>query len=277
MKINPNVTPKGISLTEINEIAKHNEEKVRYFKMESGGHEIHIIAVPHVYLSDDFGDSQYFAEEVPNFIKGRLLEIGTGTGIVAIAYACRKGEYFGREEKHVVTDINVLAIRNIKINILINGVDRSIEIRLGDVFEPLGEGEKFDTIFWAHPFHKGSEGGDMPMRACFDPLFRGLEEYVQDGHQFLNKGGKLLLGSGNFADLGDMKEIMDRHRCEMRLIHFIHRPIKVRSGRFNTYNIYEIIRKDIDQESLMNNSGKDSFFKRGNERNGCSYMSNNNK
>jgi release factor glutamine methyltransferase len=241
MKIDPNKTPKGISLDEIREMTRRDSDRVRFSSVKSRHHTIHIVALPTVYLSDDFGDSRYFAEKIPEFVTGRFLEIGAGTGIVTIAAILENSEYFSRSsEKYVAIDINPQSVKNTRINAMINGLEDRIDVRQGDVFEPLEESERFDCIFWDHPFHKGNADEDIAQRACFDPLFQGLEKYVKDGHRFLNKDGKLLLGSGNFADLDDMRKIMDKHGCEMNLIHYIHRPFKARSGELNTYNIYEI-------------------------------------
>lgn len=242
MKIDPNITP-DISLDEIREMAKRNSDEVRFFKIDWRGHRIPIVALPTVYFSKDFGDSRYFAEKVPGFVNGRFLEIGTGTGIVAIATALSSPKYLtgygGYDARYIAIDINPEAVRNTRINAMINNI--WIDVRQGDVFEPLSCVEdKFDCIFWAHPFHKGNADEDIALRACFDPLFQGLKKYVKDGHGFLKKGGKLLLGSGNFADLNEIRKIVEKHKCEMSLLHYVHRPFKGKCGELNTYNIYEI-------------------------------------
>ncbi len=241
-RIDPNTTPEGISLDEIRTIAQRNLDKVRFFRIDCRGHIISVVALPNVYLSNDFGDSRYYAEQVPEFVNGRFLEIGTGTGIVTIAAALANREYFGRcsEKYYVAIDINPQAVKNARINFMINGLEDRIDVRQGDVFDSLGENERFDCIFWAHPFHRGNTNEGMAMRACFDPLFQGLEKYVREGHRFLRKNGRLLLGSGNFADLDDMREIMDRYGRRMNMIHYIHKPFKGQSGEANTYNIFEI-------------------------------------
>lgn len=244
MKINPNTTPQGISLEEIREITRRDSDRVRFFKIKSRHHVIPILALPTVYFSDEFGDSRYFAEKIPEFVNSRFLEIGAGTGVVTIAVALDNSEYFSRNsEKYMAIDINSQSVRNTRINAMINEVEDRIDVRQGDVFEPLDVTERFDYIFWDHPFHRGNADEDIVQRASFDPLYQGLEKYVKDGHRFLNKGGKLLLGSGNFADLDDMREVMGKHGCEMNLIHYIHRPVKARSGELNTYNIYEIMKR----------------------------------
>ncbi|MBU0476399.1 methyltransferase domain-containing protein [Patescibacteria group bacterium] len=244
-EIDPNTTPKGRSLDEIRRIAQQKVEEIRFFSMiSSRGYTISGIALPTVYFCDDFGDSRYFAENVPDFAQGRFLEIGCGTGIVILSTALANKKLFAKgSEKYMAIDISLQSVKNAKINAMINGLEDNIDVRQGDVFEPLEENEKFDSMFWAHPFHKGNAHEDIIQRACFDPLFQGLEKYVQDGHRFLSNGGRQLLGSGNFADMDDVKEIIGKHECEMHLMHYAHRPFRGKSGELNTYNIYEIKRK----------------------------------
>lgn len=244
MKINPNITPKGISLNEIREITLHKSDQVSFFQVESNSHVIHIVKLPTVYFSDEFGDSRYFSKKIPEFANGRFLEIGSGTGVVIIAVVLESSDNFAKHsDRYVAIDINPQAAKNTKINAVINGVEDRIDVRHGDVFQTLREYECFDCIFWNHPFHKGNENEDIIEMACFDPLFRGFEKYVRDGHKFLNKGGKMLLGSSNFADLDDMKKIIRKHECEMDLLHYVHWPFGASSGELKTFNIYEIRKK----------------------------------
>lgn len=101
----------------------------------------------------------------------------------------------------------------------------------------------FDCIFWNHPFHKGNNFENIVERASFDPLYEGLESYIRDGHSFLKRNGKLLLGSGNFADLDEVRRIMQKYGCEMVLKHYLHRPFRAKLGHLKTFNLYEIQQK----------------------------------
>jgi SAM-dependent methyltransferase len=239
MNINPNVTPSNVSIDEIREITLRNVEEIRYNIVKSVNHEVHTIALRKVYFSDDFGDSRYFARKLPEFVHGRFLEIGCGTGVVLIAVVLESSPN-SDNHRHVAIDINPFAVMCTKINAQINEVDDKLDIRRGDVFSSLKDGEKFDCIFWNHPFHKGYPEEDIVMRACFDPLFSGFREYVKNGFNYLYQNGRLLLGSGNFADLDDMREILSEYECEMILLDYIHRPFEVTSGELKTFNIYEI-------------------------------------
>jgi hypothetical protein len=237
----PNETPRGIDLAEIRAIARRGAAEARHLVVRTSRCDIAVLALPTVHFSDEFGDSRYFAARVPRYVRGRFLEIGAGTGVVSVAVAVQQINGTGSSrDTNVATDINLAAVRNVELNAVINGVEDKIQVRRGHVFRCLHRGEKFDCIFWNHPFHRGRKTESMVQRACFDPHYGGLNDYVRDGHKFLRKGGKLLLGSGNFADLDEMRRIMAKHGCRMDLLHYIHRPFNVTHGELKTFNIYEI-------------------------------------
>lgn len=69
-----------------------------------------------------------------------ILDIGTGTGLHAI-FAAEKAK------RVVATDIYGPAIENAKTNARLHGVEEKIDFRIGDLFEPIDDGEKFDVFF----------------------------------------------------------------------------------------------------------------------------------
>lgn len=70
-----------------------------------------------------------------------VLDIGTGTGLHAI--------FFADIAKHVVaTDIYAPAIENAKVNAQLHNVTHKIDFRIGDLFEPIKDKEKFDVLFF---------------------------------------------------------------------------------------------------------------------------------
>lgn len=248
--INPNKTPSGIDLEEIRRIIECTSNHERHYRIGLGDDLLNIVALPSVYLSNGFGktlgDTGFFTQAIPILVKDRsFLEIGCGTGIVSIAAAMYNEEYFKQNGKsYVAIDINPVAVRNTKINVLMNNLEDKIDVRQGDVYSALKEGEKFDIIFWNHPFHKGNSEETFIQRTGFDPLFQGLTRYATEGHSHLNPAGKLLLGTGNFADLDDMRRIMKDASLEMHLVTWTHKPMDMTPIGFNnTYNIYEIRKK----------------------------------
>lgn len=69
-----------------------------------------------------------------------VLDIGTGSGIHAI--------FAAEIAKHVVaTDIYAPAIENAITNARLHSVENKIDFRVGDLFEPIRDDEKFDVFF----------------------------------------------------------------------------------------------------------------------------------
>ncbi len=76
-----------------------------------------------------------------------VLDLGTGSGVLAVAAA--------RSARSVVAvDINPAAVRCARINALLNGVEDRVEVREGDLFDPVS-GERFDVVLCNPPFYRG--------------------------------------------------------------------------------------------------------------------------
>jgi release factor glutamine methyltransferase len=245
LAVDPNVTPANISLDEIREITARDAEGMRLFHVETATTLIHLVAPPTVYFSDAFGDSRYFAKSIPPLVHGRFLEVGPGTGVVTLAVVHATTPFGdGPRETTVAIDINPEAVRASRANAMLNEAEDQIDFRHGDVFDALDADETFDCIFWNHPFHRGAPHESVTQRACFDPMFQGLEIYIRDGGKHLREGGTLLLGSGKFADLDAIRALTAKHGCELVLLEYIHRPFEVTAGELKTFNVYQIRQRE---------------------------------
>jgi SAM-dependent methyltransferase len=99
-----------------------------------------------------------------------VLDIGTGTGIHAI-FAADKTTHI------VATDLDPKAIANAKRNARLHGVADNIDFRVGDLFAPLKEGEKFDVIYFniAYPIYN-----HLPQPwELHERLFAGIRKYMK--------------------------------------------------------------------------------------------------
>jgi HemK-related putative methylase len=84
----------------------------------------------------------------PDATAARALDMGTGSGIGAVALA-RAGHSV------VAVDVNPEAVRCARINALLNTFEDRIDIRAGNLFEPVGD-ERFDVIAFNPPFFEGT-------------------------------------------------------------------------------------------------------------------------
>lgn len=77
----------------------------------------------------------------------RVLDLGTGSGVGAV-FAARRGA------SAIAVDINPEAVRCARINALLNDLEHRIEVRIGDLFEPV-QGERFDLVLFNPPYYRG--------------------------------------------------------------------------------------------------------------------------
>jgi release factor glutamine methyltransferase len=132
----------------------------------------------------------------------RFMEVGTGSGAIAIALAKELGGCFILAE-----DISWRAVLVAKENAGIQGVSGNIRFLAGDLLLPLKEGRSlFDLILSNPPYVPSSQMGTLPREiAEFEPrialdggpdglqLFRRI---VMESGSFLNEGGWLMLEFG---------------------------------------------------------------------------------
>lgn len=78
----------------------------------------------------------------------RALDMGTGSGIGALALA-KAGHSV------VAVDVNPEAVRCARINALLNKLEERIDVREGNLFEPVS-GERFDVVAFNPPFFEGT-------------------------------------------------------------------------------------------------------------------------
>lgn len=189
-----------------------------------------------VYAPNYFTDSEWFAKVVPEIVgNGSFLEIGTGTGIIAIKCAMNGAA------KVVATDVNPDAIKNAKSNV--EKHESNIDVREGDVYAPINDDEVFDYIFWAHPFNNWHEPvTDMLLRSGFDYQYESVRAYISGAKTHLTEKGRLLLGSGESADLRTISDIAEENGYRIVCLNEIEMPLATWGEDRIRYMLLEFLR-----------------------------------
>ena len=125
-------------------------------------------------------DTFLLAENLKVKKTDKLLEIGTGTGIIAILAS-------KITDRVIAVDINKYAVECARKNSEINHSD--IDIKLGDLFDPVKD-EKFDIILFNTPYLPTNEDeriddeleaawdGGTDGRAVINRFIEGLSEHL---------------------------------------------------------------------------------------------------
>lgn len=152
-------------------------------------------------------DSYLLAENLKIKENQKVLEIGTGTGIVAM-YASKLTKYV------TASDINFDAIELAQRNFNENNID-NIELVFGNLFEPV-KNRKFDVILFNTPYLP-TENGEVinsNLNYAFDGGLNGrkvIDLFLNEVKNYLNDGGIVQLIqsslSGNDETLNKLEEL----------------------------------------------------------------------
>jgi len=147
-----------------------------------------------------------------------VLDIGTGCGILAVI-ASKKAS------KVVATDVNPHAVECAKRNAKANRAASNLEVRLGDLFEPILKTEKFDVILFNAPYLPSTP---KEQKAWISRAWAGgragrkvIDNFIANAPNYLEAKGRILLAQSTlsnvqrtlmrFSDIGlDAKAIAEK-------------------------------------------------------------------
>lgn len=172
------------------------------------------VVYPYVYSPQIFPSTFYYIEHMSIIPGQSFLEIGSGTGLLAITAALRGANPV------VATDISPLAVANTAENSRRYDLNFIIDVREGSVFDPIRKGETFDTILWNAPYmHIDKTDLSLIEMALYDPYYKGLTRFFAEAKRHLKPGGKLWFGSSSTHMHQDvLKKLVDIYGWSVRII-----------------------------------------------------------
>lgn len=150
-------------------------------------------------------DSYLLADNLEIKSRQSVLEIGTGSGIVAM-YASRL------TDRITVTDINFDACELARKNFEDNNIE-NIEILFGNLFEPV-KNRKFDVILFNTPYLPTEDGDviDDTLNYAFDGGLNGrkvIDLFLDEVGNHLNDGGIVQLIQSSLSGNEETLEKLD--------------------------------------------------------------------
>jgi release factor glutamine methyltransferase len=144
---------------------------------------------PKLFWSGEFLADSLLADATLVPSAATVLDMGTGSGVGAV-FAAR------RAQRVLAVDINPRAVRSVRINALLHGVEDRVEVRQGDLFGPVGS-ERFDRVLFNPPYFR-REPRDMFERAFFATDV--VERFSENLRDHLAPGGQCLLVLSSSGD-----------------------------------------------------------------------------
>lgn len=127
-----------------------------------------------------------------------VLDLGTGCGILGVLAA-------KKAKKVVATDINPHAVHCAQVNARQNGAQTKIDIRLGNLFEPIRKNEKFDVIIFNAPYLPTNES---EKKSWIGKAWAGgqsgrdvIELFLSESPKYLKKKGRVFLVQSSLSDI----------------------------------------------------------------------------
>ncbi len=160
-------------------------------------------------------DSFLFAENL-NVKEGeRVLDMGTGSGLLGIA-AARKASAV------VAVDVSPYAVRCAKTNATLNDARSRMDFIEGDLFAPLSRKVKFDVILFNAPYLPiDDENDDSLVSIAWNGGKTGriiIDKFIHDVSGYLHPDGRVLLLQSNLAGVDKTVELFTLHGMCARIL-----------------------------------------------------------
>ncbi len=143
-------------------------------------------------------DSFLFAENLHVNAGLRVLDVGTGSGILGLIAAERGAEV-------LALDVNPFAVRCARQNAKLNSVNGKLSFLQGDLFTPLSQTAAFDLILFNSPYLPSEAGEEA---SWIGRAWAGgasgrqvIDRFIRQSPAHLQKTGKILLLQSTLSDV----------------------------------------------------------------------------
>lgn len=154
------------------------------------------------------GDSLLLMRHMEQRVRGSVLDMGTGTGVQAIAAASKP-----EVARVVAVDVNPEAVEAARRRAVEAGVSCKIEFHVGDLFKGLG-GERFDWIVFNPPYLPSEGDADKSSWSGGQRGCEVIERFLSEAAGHLRPSGAILLIYSTLTGL-NLERVEASYRVEV--------------------------------------------------------------
>ena len=163
------------------------------------------------------GEGSRIMSRIKYLFIGDVLEIGTGSGILAILAA-------EIADKVIATDINPNAIECARENVNNHNLQAKITLIESDLFKKINKTEQFDTILFNPPFLNNRDASkhtavhEHTKEAYFDKGYSVLESFLKDAKEHLKEEGCIYICFGGVGDVGYLNYLVSFYQYQVQIV-----------------------------------------------------------
>lgn len=192
------------SVTDITQIDRWQKNRQRAFKaVPPAGKAVKYLDKEFWVYPDTFWpftDSQPLVENFRIEPGDSVLDVGTGSGVIAI-FACYQGA-----ETVLAVDVNPAAIRSARHNAKLHGFEKTMKVRRSNLFQHIRPHEQFDVITANLPFRDKS-AHDVVARSQWDTDFKTNTQFFKEVGNYLKPDGRIYFAQSNFGAVKEIKAL----------------------------------------------------------------------
>ncbi len=144
-------------------------------------------------------DSFLLQKYVRKLVRGRVLDMGTGSGIQALTALEKNNEI-------LAVDIDKEVVESLK---------NKINVKISDLFSNVNG--KFDFIIFNPPYLPNSEVKDIALDGGKEG-YEVIEKFLDQANDYLNEDGKILMIVSSLSKFDKVKEIIKRNNFNFKIL-----------------------------------------------------------